>query len=148
MSHVTNIVMEVKDLKALAKAAEEIGCELIEGIKTFKWYGRHVGDYPLPEGFTKDDMGKCDHIIRVKGADAMTYEVGVVERKNKVTGKVEYVLLWDFFAGGYGLRDKVGVEGSKLKQMYVVNAAERKLRRMGRTVRRKVLADGRIQLVS
>ena len=147
MSHVTNIDLEVKDLEALEKAASDIGCNLVYNVSTFKWYGHHVGDYPLPKGFKKDDMGKCDHVIRVKGADSKTYEVGVVERKDKQR-RTYYVLLWDFYQGGYGLQGAVGKDGTKIQQMYAVNAAERKLRRMGRRVKRTVMSDGRIKLVS
>lgn len=36
----------------------------------------HVGDYPLPLGFTVKDMGKCHHAV---GFPGIAYEVGIIE---------------------------------------------------------------------
>ena len=44
MSHVAIIEAEITSLADLKTAAERIGCELVEGQKTYRWYGRHVGD--------------------------------------------------------------------------------------------------------
>ena len=59
--------------------------------KSYKWYGRNVGDYPLPEGVKASDLGKCEHKIKFPG---INYEVGVI--KSKVQ-KGAYELLWDFY---------------------------------------------------
>ena len=149
MSHVTTVDIEIKDLGALAEAAEQCGCELVEGVTKYKWYGRHMGDYALPAGFTKEQLGKCDHIIRVKGADKRTYEIGVVERDG------QYVLLFDFWQKGYGLMKKVCHADDKklqvpekLMQEYAAAVAIKKLKRQGRRVTRKVGEDGRIKLVA
>lgn len=60
----------------LIAAVKELGGEWIEDATTYKWYGRHVGDYPLPVGFTKHEMGKCHHKLKFPGAH---YEVGIWE---------------------------------------------------------------------
>src|ERR1035437_5141802 len=99
MSHVTTIAIEIRDLNVVKEICQELGLEFKENQKTYKWYGTHVGDYPLPAGFTKADMGKCDYAIRLKG-NTQAYEVGVVKSK---TGS-GYQMIWDFWAGGQGLQ--------------------------------------------
>lgn len=117
MSHVTVIDIQIKDLGCLRQAAEELGLEFHEGQKTFRWYGRHVGDYKVPAGFKAEDMGKCDHAIGLpgNGQSGEAYELGVVARRD---GKTGYQLMWDFFMGGYGLEKVVGKDCSKLCQGY------------------------------
>lgn len=129
MSHVTVIDIEIKDLAALRKACADLGLEFREGQTTFKWYGRQMGDYPIPDGYTKADMGKCEHAIGIpNNKDA--YEVGVV--KNRKTGG--WHLMWDFFAGGKGLQAAVGNNCGKLTQEYAKHVALKecyKLKGMG-----------------
>ena len=67
MSHVTVIAVELKDLDALKAVCAALGLEFRENQTTYRWYGRHVGDFPIPEGLTKADLGRCDHAIAVKG---------------------------------------------------------------------------------
>jgi hypothetical protein len=126
MSHVTDLKLVVRDLNALKLAAEALGMELVEQ-STFKWYGTHVGDYPLPAGFTKADMGKCDYAMRIKG-NPRAYEVGVVKSKTG-TG---YQMLWDFWQGGYGLQEAIGKSGEKLKQGYAVQVAKKEMAKFQR----------------
>ena len=103
MSHVAIVDVEIKDLTALARACENLGLKFNEGQKTYKWYGRSVGDYPLPDGFTASDLGKCSHAISIPG-NKNAYEVGICKNPN---GK-GYLPLWDFWNGGYGLQKMVG----------------------------------------
>lgn len=142
MSHVVNMKMRIHDLEALRDACPDLGLEFVAGQKTYKWYGQHVGDYPLPEGFTADMLGKCDHAIRVKGAQGNTYEVGVV----KSPDGNGYSLLWDFWQGGYGLQAKIGDNGDRLKQAYSVNVGMKELYRQGRRVTKTIDADGYVVL--
>jgi hypothetical protein len=127
MSHVATIDLEVKDLKALQAACERLGMEFREGQKTYKWFGGYMGDSPLPEGFAAADLGRCDHALSVKG-NAGAYEVGVVRRRD---GKPGYTLLWDFWAGGYGLQNVVGQNCANLKEAYTVEFTKNKLRAKG-----------------
>ncbi len=133
MSHVTQIEIKVKSLEALKAACQRLGLEWLEGQKTYKWYGRHVGDYPIPEGLTVDDMGKCTHAIKVPGA---SYEIGVLDRGNGA-----FQLLWDFWSGG-GLERVLGKGGGKLKQAYALEVAKVQARRAGYSCIERVEEDG------
>lgn len=142
MSHVAKIEMEIKDLGCLAKAAEHLGLVFMQDQKTYKWWGHSVGDYPLPQGFTENELGKCEHALRVRD-NHQAYEVGVVLRRD---GKQGYTLLWDFYGGGYGLQEKIGKDGSKLKQEYAVQVAMKHARQQGYTVSRQLKQDGSVVL--
>jgi len=143
MSHVATIDVEVRDLEALKAACQALGLEFVAGQRTYRWYGRHVGDYSLPQGFTAEDLGNCDHAIRVPG-NRQAYEIGVVKRRD---GRPGYVLLWDFWCGGYGLEERVGKNAHKLRQAYAVEAAKRAAQRTGqRFLGQSTKADGTVVL--
>lgn len=109
MSHVTTIHCEDEyDIASLKQMCHDMGWTFCENQRTYKWFGRHVGDYPVPEGFTLEDMGKCDHAIRIPGA---AYEIGVVKKGDK------WKLVWDFWGSG-GLPQKLGKNAEVLKQAY------------------------------
>ena len=121
MSHVTTIEANEKyDLPTLKQMCKNQGWEWMEGQKTYKWFGKHVGDYPLPEGFTVDDMGKCSHAIKVPGAK---YEIGVVKK-----GK-DWKVIYDFWDKSLkeklcaDVRDKHGTAGL-LNQAYGIAKAQ------------------------
>lgn len=141
MSHVSTLKLRVKFLNELNLAGQDLGMELIPAHQ-FKWYGQHVGDYPLPEGFTKEEMGKCAYVLRIKGNDR-AYEVGVVPSK---IHKGEYELMWDFWQGGFGLQEVIGENGNKLKQKYAEIVSTKYLRKLGMRVTRSVTADNKIVL--
>lgn len=104
------------DLDCLRQAVEMLGCRLVER-NTFRWYGRSVGDYPLPPGMTKADLGNnAKYVIeltpetaaRVKkehGYDEAPYDVGIIEDPNNPG---TYVPMYDHFIGGYGVDDCLG----------------------------------------
>ena len=141
MSHVAEITLEIKDLDALEKGAPKLGLRLMRGQKTHRWYNRYVGDWPLPAGYTKDALGKCEHAL-VQIDNPTGYEIGIVKRKDKPG----FALVWDFFNRGYGLQDKIGDNGGKLKQRYAAEVAIKQARRQGFRVSEKVQADGKIRL--
>jgi hypothetical protein len=132
MSHVARIALEIKDLCTLKQACARLGFELVEGRKTYKWYGSYMKDYPLPEGFSPEDLGKCDHAIRVPGA---AYEVGVVKRNGR------YLLLWDFWQDG-GLEPRLGKNAGRLKQAYAIARATVEARRKGYQVQEQRTRQG------
>lgn len=148
MSHVVSIELKINDLSALARAAEECGCELVRDVKTYRWYGRHVGDYPLPNGFAHADLGKCDHVIRLRGKGSKdAYEIGVVKLKDG-SG---YTCLYDFFEGGYGLMEAVSSESDKkrqgigkLLQHYTAEVTRRQLRKQGFRVVERLNKNGQL----
>lgn len=144
MSHVADMCLEVNDLNALDEACKELGLELVRGQTTYKWWGYSVGDYPLPAGFTTKDLGKCDHAIRIPN-NHQAYEIGVVARKD---GKPGYTLLWDFYAGGYGMQEKVGKDGGLLKQHYSIQRAKKHAQKLGKRTRIVKMANGNLQLRS
>ncbi len=144
MSHVVEIATEIKDLESLSVACEKLDLELIRGQQKYNWYGHSVGDYPLPEGTTEEELGHCEHAIRVKGRP-QAYEVGLKKTK---TG---YTLLYDHYSGGKGLMDRISTNGKnadKLTQRYAVEVASRQARRQGYRVTEAVGTDGRIRLTA
>ena len=144
MSHVSTIDIDVTDLDALEAACNRLGSlKLMRGQREYRWWGRHEGDYPLPQGFAAADLGKCDHAITVVGND-IAYEVGVVARRD---GRPGYTLLWDFYNGGYGLESHVGKNCDKLKQAYATEVATRVAKQQGMQVFEQLQQDGSIQLM-
>jgi hypothetical protein len=107
-----------------------------ENQKTYQWFGRYMRDYPLPEGFTAADLGKCDHAIHVPGAQ---YEIGVVERNGKIS------LLWDFWQDG-GLEKIIGQGGSRIRQFYPIEEAKLEAERRGYSYTEAVQENGNIEL--
>jgi hypothetical protein len=126
MSHVTTIAVEIRDLAAVKEICAELGLEFHQNQKTYRWYGRHVGDYPLPAGFTKADLGRCDHAIGVKGGSSQSYEIGLVKRGD------QHVVLWDFWQGGYGLEACVGKNGQKFVTAYTKAVATKTAKEFAR----------------
>jgi hypothetical protein len=142
MSHVVSISLEISDLEALAAAAKSLGLELARGQTTYRWYGRSVGDYPLPKGFTAVDMGKCEHALRIPN-DPRAYEIGVVRRRD---GRPGYTLMWDFWQGGFGMEAKVGRNADRLKQAYATEVTRRYWKRKGYRVSETRKEDGTVVL--
>ena len=136
MSHISKIELVIDSVKDLEAACRQLGFELVRDQKTFQWYGRWVGDTPLPEGVSIEDLGKCDHAIRVPGCQ---YQVGVLKRDQR------YILLWDYYQAG-GLTDKIGKDAGKLKQAYTVARVRRQAHQKGYRVRECRL-DQRVRLV-
>lgn len=147
MSHVSCIDVVIKDLDALKRVAEELGLEFVKGQNTYKWYGRWVKDYNANDaaykhGIDPGQYGSCDHVLRIP-SNASAYEVGVVK-----TAEGQYKLIWDFWAGGYGLRDKIGSKGEKLVQGYSKEVACKALAKKGLKVKSvEKLASGQLRVV-
>lgn len=142
MSHVATIDIHIKDLESLEKACQSLGLTLNKGKKSYKWFGRSVGDYPLPAGFSKEELGKCEHAISVNGKPG-AYEVGVCQRRD---GKPGFTLLWDFWKGGYGLEQAIGGGACKLKQYYAAQVSLKVLRRQGMRCELKVQQNGALKI--
>jgi len=124
MSHVTTVDCEITCLDTLRDACEAAGVEMIEK-DSYKWWGHHVGDYPLPEGFKESDLGKCEFAIRRK--DQVGYEVGVVRRRNSDGTIAEgWTLIYDFYGGqGKMIEELVGERCTKVVNEYAVAATLR-----------------------
>ena len=132
MSHVIASNAVYTDLEVLEAVCEPLGLELVRDKSTFRWWGRHVGDYPVPEGFTADDMGKCEHVIRVKDVEGSRtasdapYEVGLVAARGE--NQEGYVPMFDFYGGpGRQIQALVGEGCNDLTDAYVMGLAEKLL---------------------
>lgn len=112
MSHIAKIELEINDLAALRAAANNLGYEFKENQQTYAWYGVWVGDAPLPDGITEEELGKCSHALRVPGCK---YEIGVVQKGQN------YILLWDFWHRGGLTQQHTGL----LKQAYTLERIRR-----------------------
>ena len=142
MSHVVKIKTVLKDLEAVKSVCKELGLVWKENQKHYAWWGVSVGDYKLPDGFTKEDLGKCDHAIGIPGTD---WEVGVVKLRD---GQEGYTLIFDFF-GSRGqpiLQALGGEQAGKFCQLYGVTVATREAQRRGLRVVRNVQPTGVIRL--
>ncbi len=115
-SHVVTVNVKITDLDALRAAAEHCGLTFSKA-DTYTWYGRHVGDYPLPEGFKASDLGKCDYKLSRPDAPG-AYEIGIVQREDG------FVPIFDFYGhSGRQLQKHVGSRGEKLIDRYGLECA-------------------------
>jgi hypothetical protein len=138
MSHLTKSSVKIHDIDALETAAKELGGVLVRNQKTYRWYGRFVGDAPLPEGIDKSTLGHCAHVIKVDGAG---YDVGVVKMKDG-----SYTLLHDYWGPGAKLVEVFGDKLSKLAQQYSKTVTIKQARKHGYSVLQKVTPSGAIKM--
>jgi hypothetical protein len=136
MSHISKIELEIQSLEDLKLACRRLGFTFVENQKTYKWYGRWVGDSPLPEGINQDELGKCDHAISIPEC---SYEIGIVKRGSK------YILLWDAWHTG-GLEQKIGKDAGILKQAYTIERIKREAKLKHYQIR-EIRKDQSIRLV-
>jgi hypothetical protein len=123
ISHVVTIELEIENIDTLGVAANILGCKLIKEQKNYKWWGHHVGDYPLPDGFTKEMMGKSEHVIKVPGAD---WEIGVVKDPHN---DKKYKLIYDFYGPeGRKIEKVCGDRLGKFKGAYSIAEVSQKLK--------------------
>jgi len=132
MSHISKIELVIHSLEDLKEACRQLGFEFVENQKTFKWYGSWAGDTPIPESIDIEDIGKCDHAIKVSGCK---YEVGVIRRGD------HYILLWDHYYVG-GLSKIIGPNAGILKQAYTVARVRKEARQKGYRIREKKIDQG------
>ena len=145
MSHVAIVQVEIKDLGALKAACADLGLSFMEDQKTYAWFGRSVGDYPLPDGFSERDLGHCEHAISLgDGRHPHAYEIGVVPRRD---GKPGWTLLWDFFMGGYGLEEVIGDGTKNLIDRYAVNVVKWQALKLGYACQEFAKADVSVDVV-
>ena len=135
MSKISRGKLLIKDLGVLRKvlAGRWPLAELVKASE-YKWFGRIFGREGaiLPEGFEKDDLGKCEWKIKLKGVN---YEVGLAKPK----GKDGYALLWDEFTyeeehDGRKLIEAFGEGMADLSNEYRHGCIEKQGKAMGRQV--------------
>jgi len=117
MSHISKIELEVKDLSTLRQACTRLGLHMLEGKKTFKWFGQ--------------EEGHCDHAIRVPGA---TYEIGVTQKGTL------YELQCDYYDSA--LSNVIGQNSGLLKQAYAIERTKTEARRKGYSIIEKKTDTG------
>jgi hypothetical protein len=137
MSHVATVKTEVTDLAAVKALCKEMGWTFKENQKTYRWYGTSVGDYPLPAGMKKEDLGKCAHAIEVPGA---RYDIGLVKSAKG------YILAYDFWGPGQRLKEVIGENGGKFLQGYGIAKATIMAKKKGYMVYRSTLPNGTVRL--
>ena len=94
MSHVSKIEVDEKyDIKALKQMCFDQNWVFAENQQTYVKYG---------------NRGKCDHAIKIPGAD---YEIGVVKKSDG-----DYELQVDFY--DHSLTQKIGAKAGLMKQAY------------------------------
>lgn len=128
MSHIVDCGIVFDDLQSLKASVNHMKAEFHEGVTTYKWFGISVGDYALPEGITKDMLGKCKHVIRLPGCE---YEIGVVRKKDGTL-----TLLYDFWGPGEKLHTHFGVGLAKLTGEYSAQRIIKAAKAKGYTVKR------------
>ena len=124
----------------MRQTAESLGLYFHEQ-DTYRWYGRYVGDWPLPEGYTEEDLGHCTYAMGLPNNDE-AYEVGVVERKD---GK-GWDMCWDFYQKGYGLQDAIGEDGTNLKTGYTKTLTINEARKNGFRVKERRNEHNQVEL--
>lgn len=152
MSHVTDIKLQITDLDALEAACEELGLELRRDQKTYAWWGTFVGDSAAYGEHRPDEMGKCEHAIRVKGTSPRNgssgpWEIGVVRAKD---GNGFRLYFDTYGSAGNALTAKVGTNADRLRREYAAAVATKKakakLSRQGFTTHRESLPNGGIRI--
>jgi hypothetical protein len=146
MSHVASVELVINDIASLKKACENIpSLTFMEGQTTHEWYGKFLADSDVgrqtAREFDAETFGKCEHAIKVEGAD---YEIGVVKNP---TGS-GYRLIYDQWgSGGKRIASACGGEGlTKIKTEYGAVRTSRHLQRQGYRVIRRVMANGQLKI--
>ena len=127
MSHISEIDLAITDVPALIVAGRQCGMEFLRDVKTCRYYD--------------GQREPCDHVLRVIGND-QAYEIGVVKRTD---GKPGYKLLTDFYDGGRGLEEKVGINAGKLKQRYSIEIFRREMAKKGMRITERVV-NGKLRV--
>ena len=138
MSHIVSIETKITDLGALKAAVEAKGWEWREGQTSYRWFGEFVGDTPMPEGMTVEDLGTCSHAVRIPGCK---YEVGVLKG---VDGS--HSIVYDYWERS--MNEALGQNAGPLIQAYAVQKTLAEARRMGRGVlSQTTLASGAVEIL-
>lgn len=142
MSHVVGAAdFPILDLECLAAAGKVCGLDFMTGQQTYKWFGKwqkdyHGADAAYKNGIQPENYGKCLHALKVAG-QPNAYEVGVVANP-KGPG---YCLIWDNWAKGHGLMQKIGQDGNKLRQNYAAMVLQKAATKAGHRTTLKQVGD-------
>lgn len=138
MSHVVSVECRVRDLATLREAARRIGLELVEGQRSYRWYGRFLNDWPshraaINRGEDPATFGRCDHVLRRTSGVSGDYEIGVREQPDG-----SYRLVYDTYGGsGMKLEQVAGEDCVTLRNECLAVTAEMQLAEGGYWVERQ-----------
>lgn len=111
MSHVIMGEPMILCLESVKLAAKNLGLDVHER-NTYSWYGRSVGDWKIPKGWTAAEMGKNAVLVLSVGEEARkkhniqsAYEMAIVPDK---TNPGSYAVMYDFFGPGKELEKIIG----------------------------------------
>lgn len=148
------------DLECLLKAIEMARC-VKKDTNVYSWWGHHVGDYPIPKGMKKEELGKNAEFVIALNDEAKAevrkknggepYEVGVVADPNNPGC---WTVIYDFYGGGRGVNDILGApvrdaNGKivmlcpKLKQLYDMACESQSAVEAGDRIKFMTLAQAR-----
>jgi hypothetical protein len=129
MSHIAEVELEMKDMGALAKAAEACGMELVRDAKTFKYYAGQTAP--------------CIHKLKLKGAGANDFEVGLRYTDGTQTTVAPFIDTYGH--AGQKLVKAMGEGMVKLKQHYAAEVTRADLKKKGYRVT-VTEAEGRLRV--
>jgi hypothetical protein len=149
MSHISKCQTQYKSLDEVKVAADVLGFDFMENQKKHEWYGRMVGDSAegraTAQEFGIENLGKCDHALRLKDHRQGDYEIGVVRRDDGT-----FALVYDSWGPGQRLEQRAGQGLTKFKQEYGIAVTqarvEKTLSRQGFRMTREDIGDGRVRL--
>lgn len=150
MSHVASVECLVRDLDALAAAAERCGLIFIEGQTHHRWFGRWLNDWHSPraavsKGHDPSTFGTCAHALKLANGLSTDYEIGVVAREDGDG----YHLVYDSYGPGHKLEAAAGVDLVTLQNEVLAEVAQRSLAMGGYRVQRDTEAPaGQIRLLA
>jgi len=121
MSHFTTIKTQIKDIKALRAACDELDLALVADKSARGYLGNQI---------------KGDYVIRLKGP----YDIALNPQPDRSFG-----LTADLWQGH--VEKEVGKDYGRLLQLYGVHKASIEARRKGYSVQRQQKQDGSIKLV-
>jgi hypothetical protein len=150
MSHITNVVIQIKDLKALKSAAAELGLEFNEGNTNYRCWTQWLLDNGYTEDAARrvarqqrvdfDNRPRSVHSITLPGAYP---QIGVYKDANGYTLGFDP---WTPTTDNVSIEKKLGAGLEKLKQAYAVAKATIEAKAKGWLVQRNTLPSGAIKL--
>lgn len=110
---ILTLTLLLRDLPALQSACRRRDWEFRAGQRHYRWFGRQLGDRPLPAGLKATELWHCTHAIAISGC---LYEIGLLRRRGY------FQPIWDDGPEG-GLDGALGINGGLFWQVYLSEAA-------------------------
>jgi hypothetical protein len=121
MSHFTTIKTQIKDIRAIQAACDELSLTLVQNAQARGYLGNQIAG---------------DYVIRLKGP----YDIAINQQPDRSFG-----LTADLWQGH--VEREVGKDYGRLIQLYGVHKASLEARKKGHLVKRSQQRDGSIKLV-